>query len=111
MLAAMANRTPQVITRAGVIPTYNAAASGDTVTPGEQVFLHVKNAAGSSATLTITAVGGEGGLPLGNLAVVVAVGESVIGPIVPELFANVSDGLAHMAWSSVTSVTWAALTY
>lgn len=106
----MANRTPQVINRSGVVPVYNAAAALDTVTPGDEVFLHVKNAGGVSVNLTVTPVGGEGGLALSPLVVACAVGETVIGPITPELFANATDGFAHMAWSATTSVTWAALT-
>lgn len=109
MLPDMANRLAQAIIRAGVTPTYNAAAAGDTVTPGDSVFIHVKNAAGSATTCTVAAVGGEGGLPLEPLAVAIPVGETIFGPIIPDLFANVSDGEAHLTWGSVTSITFAVL--
>lgn len=106
----MANHPAQTITRAGTTPTYAAAAAGDTVPVGEQVFVHVKNA-GSSTTLTVTAVGGSGGLSYEDLEVALPVGETVIGPIVPSLFKNLSDGFAHLAWGSLTSVTFAVLTF
>lgn len=110
MLRAMANRAAQPITRAGVTPTLNAAASGDTCDVGDNVFLDVRNGSGSAITLTVTAVGGEGGLTLSNLVVSVpATGEKLIGPIDPELFENASDGKAHLAWSATTTVTFAVL--
>lgn len=107
----MANRTPQTISRTGVAPTYNAAASGDTVTPGDGVFLHVKNGSGGSVTLTLTTTETVAGLAVANEVITIAAGaESVVGPIVPGLFANATDGFAHMAWSATTTVTWAAFT-
>lgn len=106
----MANRTPQLIGRAApVTPTYNAAASGDTFNPGDTTHLHVKNA-GSSVTLTVTAVAEVGGLEVEALVVTCGVGETIVGPFPASLFANATDGLVHMVWSSTTSVTWAALT-
>lgn len=110
MLAAMANRAAQQISRAGLTPTLNAAASGDTCDVGTTTFLDVRNGSGSAITLTVTAVGGKGGLALANLVVSVpATSEKFIGPIDPELFENVSDGKAHLAWSATTTVTFAVL--
>lgn len=105
----MALHAAQRITRAGVVPTYGAAAAGDTVPVGDNVFLHVKNGSGGSVTLTVAAVGGEGGLALQDLAVAIPVGEKVIGPISDELFKNTTDGKAHLTWSSTTTVTFAVL--
>lgn len=109
----MANRTPQHIVRAGVAPVFNAAASGDTFTPGDQVFLHVKNGGGSGITCTVAAVGGEGGLtltPYVTPSIAATTGELIFGPFPSSLFANVSDGFAHITWSATTSVTWGVFT-
>lgn len=110
MLARMANHVAQTISRAGVVPTYVAAASADTFTPGDNVFLHVKNAAGSATTVTVVTVPSTDGFALADEVVSCAVGETLIGPFPPELFANASDGFAHFSWSSITSITVAVLT-
>jgi hypothetical protein len=109
MLAGMANHVAQKISRAGVVPTYFAAAASDTFTPGDLVFLHVKNASASPVTLTVVTTPSEGGFAVADEVNVIAVGESVIGPFPPELFANVADGFAHFSWSATTTVTLAVL--
>jgi len=104
----MATLATQTITRAGVAAAYTAAAGGgDKLTPDQYTFLHVKNGGGSSITVTI--VTPRDALP--NVAVAdVAVsvpngGERMIGPFPAEHFAGLTDGLADITYSGVTSVT------
>jgi len=54
----MATYTVQTVTEAGVVPTYTAVAASDTFTPAtadldKTHILHVKNAGGSSDTVTV----------------------------------------------------------
>jgi hypothetical protein len=107
----MAQLTKQIIGPTGVGPTYVAAnAGGDTVAPSDTTFLHVKNASGAPITVTVDDVGSVS--PSGAQAFnpdysvsVPAAGERMIGPIGPGRFANASDGLAHISYSGVTSLT------
>jgi hypothetical protein len=71
-------------------------------------FLHVKNAAGSSMTVTLTATGKIRGQSVGDLIVTVpaTTGDKMIGPITADLFASAADGVsAAVTYSSTTSVT------
>lgn len=107
----MATLTKQVITVTGTAPTYAAAAAGSKVQCGERNFLHVKNTAGSSMTVTVTATAKVRGQAVADLVVTVpaTTGDMMIGPITADLFAGLSDGLATITYSSTTSVTVAAL--
>lgn len=106
----MTTRNTQQISRAGIAPTYNAAASGDKFRPDERTYLHVKNADSSSHTITIVTPGTQQGLAIADLAVVVVnATERVIGPFPAGLFADPADGLAAITWSATTSMTWAVL--
>lgn len=107
----MSTLTAQVISLTGLSPNYSAAAAGTKIACGERTFLHVKNAAGSSMTVTITATGTVRGQLAADLVVTVpaTTGDKMIGPIPAELFAGASDGLAAITYSSTTSVTVAAL--
>ncbi|MFF4489416.1 hypothetical protein ACFY0F_23455 [Streptomyces sp. NPDC001544] len=108
----MALLAQQVITRAGTTPTYSAAAASTTVTCGDRSFLHVKNTAGSSMTVTITATAQVDGQAVSDLVVTVpaTTGDKMIGPITNKLFASASDGVsAAITYSSTTSVTVANL--
>lgn len=106
----MATRNTQQISRAGIAPTYNAAAAGDKFRPDERTYLHVKNADSSSHTITITTPGTQQGLAIADLAVVVPnAAERIIGPLPAGLFGADVDGLAAITWSATTSMTWAVL--
>lgn len=106
----MANHAAQVISRAGVVPAYSAAANGDSCDTGDTVVLHVKNGSGSSINVTLAAQGGEGGLNLEDLVVAVPANtEKVIGPIVASLFGDPGTGNADIAYSALTTVTVACL--
>ncbi|MGW4803004.1 hypothetical protein [Kitasatospora sp. NPDC004272] len=108
----MPQLVPQAIAMAGTTPTYSAAVASTTVPCGERNFLHVKNTAGSSMTVTLTATGRVRGQLAADLVVTVpaTTGDKMIGPIPAELFAGAVDGSCAVAYSSTTSVTAALLT-
>lgn len=108
----VANLATQVIGLTGLAPAYSAAAGGgDTFTPGDDVFLHVKNGGGSSVTVTVvTPNTAAGGLAISDVAVAVpAAGERMIGPLPRQNFSRSADGLGDITYSGVTSVTVAVL--
>lgn len=109
----MATLASQKITRAGMAPTYAAAAvGGDRFTPDSNTFLHVKNGSGGAITVTIAATK----VPLPNMTIandvvsVPAGGERMIGPFPYDTFVAVDgSGLADITYSGVTSLTIAAV--
>ncbi|MFE9949289.1 hypothetical protein ACFYRJ_17360 [Streptomyces sp. NPDC005531] len=108
----MALLAQQVIARSGLTPTYSAAAASTTVTCGDRSFLHVKNANGSSMTVTLTATAQVDGQAVADLVVTVpaTTGDKMIGPISNKLFASLVDGVsASITYSATTSVTVANL--
>jgi hypothetical protein len=94
-----------------VAPTFNAVAtSGDTFPPGSDVFLYVKNGAGSTLTVTVAAPNaGPGGLlPVAPTFSIPATSERMFGPFPPQIFS--SDGATvAVTYSSATTVTAAAI--
>lgn len=107
----MATLTTQVINLAGLAPTYSAASASTKIVCGERTFLHVKNTAGSSMTVTLSSTAKVRGQAAADVVVTVpaTTGDMMIGPITQDLFAGVSDGLAAVAYSSTTNVTVAAV--
>lgn len=111
----MAALTTQQISRAGTAPTYAAVSASDTVECGKDIFLHVKNAGGSSDTVTLTIPAGRvwyANVTTANptVSVPATTGDRMIGPILPELFADsAAAGLATITHSFTTSVTIAVL--
>lgn len=107
----MATLPTQVISIAGTGPTYAAAAASSKIVCGETTFLHVKNAAGSSMTVTLSSTAKVRGQAAADVVVTVAAttGDQMIGPITKDLFAGLSDGLASITYSSITSVTAAVI--
>lgn len=107
----MATLTTHSIAISGTDPAYAAAsAGGDAVQPHARAHLHVKNGDASSKTVTIAVPGTTRyGQAEPDVAVVVpAGGERVIGPLDYGL-ADPTDGLVHVTYSAVTSVTVSAL--
>lgn len=102
--------TAKAITVDGVSATYNPAAAGDKVTtPDRGAFLTVKNGAGASMTLTITPPG-KTGYNVANPAkvwTIPATGEMDI-PMLTAYGDPADGGNIALAWSSTTTVTWAA---
>jgi hypothetical protein len=99
----------QTIVRAGLNPTYAAAApGGDQCTTSPRTFLHVKNGHSSPQTVTVVTVGTVEGLAVADLAVAVPnAGERIIGPI-SDVFRS-AGGLADITYSGTTSLTIAAI--
>ena len=101
----------QAVALSGLTPSYSAAAASTTVTCGERSFLHVKNTAGSSMTVTLTTTARVRGQLAADVVVTVpaTTGDKLIGPITSELFAGASDGTCAVTYSSTTNVTVANL--
>lgn len=107
----MALLTKQTIGLAGVAPAYTAVSASDTFPPGNNVFLHVKNAGGSSSTVNIVTPGNVSGQAVADISVTVpaTTGDRMIGPLPGGLVADQTTGLATVTFSFVTSVTVAVL--
>lgn len=111
----MATLTSQVINRAGLGPTYGAAAGGgDAMACGSGMFLHVKNASGAPITVTLvvpTARAYEPNVAITSPAVSVpaTTGDRMIGPIDAGTFLDPTTGLCTITYSGVTSLTVAAV--
>lgn len=109
----MATLNKQEIGRAGLTPAYVAASvGGDRFMPGARTFLHVKNAGGSSVTVTVAAPSKvDSDIALASVAVAVPNGsERMIGPFPPQFFTQQDGtGQAAVTYTGVTSVTVAVL--
>jgi hypothetical protein len=110
----VATLTTQVVTRAGVTPTYGAAAGGgDAMACSDDSFLHVKNGGGAPITVTLAIPSGASSysnVAYTNTQVSVSNGsEKMIGPIKSAIYADPTTALCVITYSAVTSVTVAAL--
>jgi len=99
--------TTQVITRAGVTPTYSAVTAADTFVPGAQTFIHVKNAGGSPDSCVLQVLQGDPpGLTVADVTVSVTnAQERMIGPLPANFFADPVTGLGTVTHGFTTSVT------
>jgi len=109
---------PSLVARSGgadITSGAVAATNGDTVPAGDNIYLHVKNASGSSVTVTQVAPASTGpqGTSLGNLAMAPAVpattGDMIYGPFPQYPFGDPSTGLVTFNYSATASVTVKAL--
>lgn len=95
---------------AGGAPNYTAAAAGDTAPVGPGLVLIVKNASGSSVTVTLAT---PATLPTGDAypdkvyTVAATTGEQWI-PLIAD-YRDPTDGSAHISYSATTSVTRAVV--
>ncbi len=108
----MATRTPEVITTAGVVPTFHAAsAGGDKVPPGDSTAIYVKNRSGGAFTVTlVTPQTFEGDLATADRTASVAAGEAGDRFIaIPDTYQDPADGLVSITWSATATVTFAAV--
>jgi hypothetical protein len=107
----MATLATQQIVQTGLAPTYGAAAGGgDKFTPGDNVFLHVKNTNAATRTVTVDSkVVSNFGTDV-NLAVVVpaTTGDVMIGPLPAQRFMG-SDGFGDLSYDAVTNLTIAVV--
>lgn len=94
------------VTIAGTAPTFNAAADGDTAEVGAGCKLIVKNGAGSSMTVTV-AVPGNAINAVANPDTVYTVPATTGEVWIPlyDFYADPADSLAHLTYSSTTTVT------
>lgn len=110
----MATLSVQSVSKTGLSPTYTSAAGGgDKVKPGDHTWIHVRNGGGSSVTVTVddTKTAAPDGYTAfdPDLEVVIEPGGNRhIGPL-PETRFRGDDGLVHITYSGVSSVTIAAL--
>jgi hypothetical protein len=105
----MALLSTQLVTRAGVAPAYAAAAAGgDTFSPDQDTFIHLKNASGSAITVTIVTPRNDqwgNAIADNTVSVPATTGERMIGPFPAESYADPTLGTASMTYSAVTSLT------
>lgn len=86
----------------------NAAGGGDTIAPGYR--LHVRNGGVAPITVTISGVAPCSHGVVHDVTFTVANGsDKLITPPDTARFANATDGLIHIAYSGVTSVTVGAV--
>jgi hypothetical protein len=106
----MALLAQQRIVAGGLTPTYAAAAGGgDTLIPGDDVFLHVKTGA-TGATVTVNSQRlCDQGVDHDLVVVIGTTSERMIGPLNPTRFADPADGLVKVTYSQVATVTVAAV--
>jgi len=111
----MATLSTQVVNRAGLAPTYAAAAGGgDAMSCGSGMFLHIKNTGGSPITVTLNVPAArtyEPNVAITNPAIAVpaTTGDKMIGPVDAVTFQDPTTGLCSITYSGVTSVTVAAV--
>jgi hypothetical protein len=111
----MATLATQVVNRAGVGPTYGAAAGGgDAMACGSGMFLHCKNASGAPITVTLVVPSSrtyEPNVAITSPAISVpaTTGDRMIGPIDAQTFMDPTTGLCTITYSGVTSFTVAAI--
>lgn len=106
----MALLAQQRIVAGGLTPTYAAATGGgDSLNPGDDVFLHVKTG-GTGATVTVNSQKNcDQGVDHDLVVVVGATSERMIGPLPANRFADPADGLVKVTYSQVATVTVAAV--
>jgi hypothetical protein len=101
----VATLTTQQISRAGVTPTYSAAAGGgDACEVGDDIYLHAKNTSGTSVTVTLAIPSSASTYPnvaYTNTTVVVPIttGDKLIGPI-SALYKDTTTGLCTITTSA-----------
>lgn len=87
-----------------------ASGGGDTVAPGNNSFIRVTNGGGSSINVTVAVPGNtKYGQAQPDVVVAVAAGVAKLIGVLPADLADPSDGLVHITYSSVTSVTVEAI--
>lgn len=105
----MALLATQSITRAGLAPSYAAAAGGgDTFTPDKNTYLQIKNASGGAITVTIVTPRNDAwgnAIADNTVSVPATTGDRLIGPFPAEVYGDPTTGLASITYSGVTSLT------
>lgn len=106
----MAVLSVQAVQPSGLAAAYAAAAAGgDKIAPGDDVFLHVKNGGGAAVNVTVASptLCNQGSTH--NLVVAVPAGaDRMIGPFPAQRYAG-PDGLVGVTYSATAGVTVAAV--
>lgn len=106
----MATLATQPITRAGVTPTYAAAAGGgDACEVGDDIFLHFKNTNASVRNITLaipSTASTYANVTYTNVVVQIpaTTGDKMIGPI-SALFKDGTTGMVTITYDAVTNLT------
>lgn len=106
----MAVLTVQDITRAGITPTFAAAANGgDSFANDGKVFFEAKNVNAATRLLTIALTKlVDGQTPAAKTVTVpVTTGDKMIGPFPPDVY-NDANGRVNVTYSTEVDVTVAA---
>jgi hypothetical protein len=88
-----------------------ATGGGDTIPPGPDVYLRVKNGNAAACVVTVMQAGANSGpngtflAPLELGSVPATTGDRVFGPFPAGTFADPSDGQVHLAYSVSATVT------
>lgn len=102
----MTTYTAQAVTTAGATLTPRSAASGDKITPDDNLALIITNGSGSSMTCTAAVPGTTSyGENNPDPARTIAAGATV-GFKLQRDWADPSDQLIALTWSSTTTVTY-----
>lgn len=102
----MATYSADAITTAGVVPATRTAASGDKVTPDDNLILRVTNGSGGSINVLLPIPGTTfAGEPQPDKTIAVAASATKAIRLLRE-YADPSDGLIAVNWSATTSVTF-----
>ncbi|MEV6737877.1 hypothetical protein AB0N14_13480 [Streptomyces sp. NPDC051104] len=109
MTALVTNVVPNVGLDIGATPI--AATNGDTAACGSGTFLYVKNGNAAACTVTLTTPGQvDGRLAVADSSFTVAANTGVgIIPLIPNLYADPTTGLATINYSITASVTVAVV--
>lgn len=104
----MALLSPQQIQKTGLQATYSAVNASDTANPDTNLILHVKNASGSTLTVTLTDTSlTSAGSAASNPTVSITTGTDKF-IYLPAAYGLVS-GIVTIGYSTTTSVTAALL--
>jgi hypothetical protein len=102
--------SPQVVSVAGLTPAYTTPTTSDTITPGTNLWLHVKTTTNADTVTLVDASRTPAGAASANLAVAIGTSsERLIGPLDVDL-QNTATGLITVTHSNVTGVTAALFT-
>lgn len=109
----MALLTTQVVTRAGITPSYTAASATDTFTPGSDVFIHAKNTNAATRDLAFSINNTNPTYPNVTYAMVAVTipattGDKMIGPFPSGVFADPTTGVCTITPTVTTNVTYGA---
>lgn len=102
--------TVQDLAASGIVPSYAAAnVDGNSIHGDGKTFLHVKNA-GAQITVTVQTPATVSGLAVAEQVVIIpaTTGDKMLGPFPANTY-NQVDGDVYVDYSSVTTVTVAAL--